>query len=250
MKRLINTVFLTAEWRNLAMLNYEVRPGLLASYLPAGTELDLFDGRACVSVVAFQFCNTRVRGIAIPFHRFFEEVNLRFYVRRTVGNEVRRGVVFIRELVPRRAIAWVARWVYNENYSRCAMQHRIDVAEGAGEAPGQIAGAYYGWQFGGSGYQLNLQTQGQACALACGSEQEFIAEHYWGFARQRNGSTMEYRVEHPPWRVWETSAASLAGDMVKLYGPDFAPYLAGPPASAFLADGSPVAVYRGKRITA
>src|ERR1700730_14672902 len=108
--------FLTAEWRNLAMLNYEVEPSLLSPFIPSGTEIDRWDDKTFVSLVGFRFLNTRVRGIPIPFHRNFEEVNLRFYVRRTVGDEVRRGVVFIKEIVPRWAIAAVARSVYNERY--------------------------------------------------------------------------------------------------------------------------------------
>src|SRR5438128_566574 len=118
--------FLTAEWRNLVMLNYAVDPRLLEKFVPAGTELDTWQGKTFVSLVGFRFLNTRVRGIAIPFHRNFNEVNLRFYVRRLEGNEVRRGVVFIREIVPRRAIATVARVAYNEPYVALPMSHRIE----------------------------------------------------------------------------------------------------------------------------
>ena len=99
--------FLTARWVDLAMVNYEVDPALVRALVPAGTELDLWSGRCLVSVVGFQFLETRVLGLALPFHRNFEEVNLRFYVRRTVGDEARRGVVFVKEIVPRRAIAWM-----------------------------------------------------------------------------------------------------------------------------------------------
>src|SRR5689334_1903898 len=103
------------------MINYEVDPGILAERTPRGTEIDTWNGRCFLSIVGFQFVDTHVLGIAIPFHRNFVEVNLRFYVRRVVGDEVRRGVVFIKELVPRRALAWVANLVYNENYQALAM---------------------------------------------------------------------------------------------------------------------------------
>jgi Uncharacterized conserved protein (COG2071) len=109
-------VFLTAEWRALAMLNYEVDASLLRHFVPAGTELDCWQGKTLVSLVGFRFLKTRVLGIPIPFHRNFDEVNLRFYVRRAEATEVKRGVVFIREIVPRRAIAAVARAFYNERY--------------------------------------------------------------------------------------------------------------------------------------
>src|SRR5436305_10870786 len=117
-------VFLTAAWHHLVMLNYEVPPALLASRVPAGTSLDFWNGKTYLSVVGFLFLQTKVLGIPIPFHRDFEEVNLRFYLRR----EERRGVGFIKEIVPLRAIAAVARIVYNENYVALPMRHRIEPA--------------------------------------------------------------------------------------------------------------------------
>src|SRR5579871_3872040 len=114
-------IFLTAEWRNLLLFNYAVDPGLLASLVPRGTGIDPFEGVAFISLVAFEFNRTHLRGFAVPFHQAFEEVNLRFYVRR--GEK--RGVVFIRELVPKRAVAAIARLIFNENYSYAPMSHRI-----------------------------------------------------------------------------------------------------------------------------
>ncbi|MDE0204502.1 MAG: DUF2071 domain-containing protein, partial [Candidatus Tectomicrobia bacterium] len=99
-------VFLSANWRHLVMVNYEVDPNLLRSWLPAGVELDTWQGRTLASVVGFEFLATRVLGVQVPGHQDFHEVNLRFYVRRRVGGGWRRGVVFVKELVPRRAIAW------------------------------------------------------------------------------------------------------------------------------------------------
>src|SRR5262249_61320330 len=124
--------FLTAEWRMLAMLNYVVDPAMVADLVPRGTELDSFGGQTYISLVGFRFERTRVRGLWIPFHSDFDEVNLRFYVRRTAGGEVRRGVVFVREVVPRRAIAAVANAVYHEHYAALPMRHRIagPVSEG------------------------------------------------------------------------------------------------------------------------
>jgi uncharacterized protein YqjF (DUF2071 family) len=98
-------VFLTAEWRNLAMLNYEVDQSLLLPFVPSGTTLDQWEGKTYVSLVGFRFLKTRVLGLPVPFHTNFDEVNLRFYVRRRIAGDVRRGVVFIREIVPRWAIA-------------------------------------------------------------------------------------------------------------------------------------------------
>src|SRR6188508_3046287 len=117
--------FLTAEWRDLAMLNFVADPQVLQPLVPAGTELDFHRGETYLSVVGFMFLDTRVLGAPIPFHRNFEEVNLRFYVRRQTPEGWRRGVAFVRELVPRQAIALVARLFYNEPYSAFPMRHGI-----------------------------------------------------------------------------------------------------------------------------
>jgi uncharacterized protein YqjF (DUF2071 family) len=133
-------IFLTAEWRDLVLLNYEVDPGLLVPYVPRGTELDYWNSKAFVSLVGFRFVNTKVFGVPIPLHSNFTEANLRFYVRRREQGEVRRGVVFIREIVPRPAIALVARTFYNENYVTLPMTHTIEKYENGSSQP-RTAGA-------------------------------------------------------------------------------------------------------------
>jgi uncharacterized protein YqjF (DUF2071 family) len=234
-------VFLTAEWKHLAMLNYEIEPALLAPFVPAGTELDLWNGKVLVSVVGFLFLQTRVFGIPIPCHRNFEEVNLRLYVRRKAKNGWRHGVVFIKEIVPRAAIALTARKLYNEPYIALPMAHRIEVESGLMKSAG------YSWRFAGRQNDLKLTTRGKAQPLTEGSEAEFITEHYWGYNRQRDGSTMEYRVEHPRWRVYDVVEARLDCDVAGLYGEQFCDRLDRKPSSAFLAEGSPVTVYQGVR---
>ena len=236
--------FLSAEWRWLAMLNYRVEPSLLAPLVPAGTELDAWQGTTFVSVVCFLFRRTRLLGLPIPFHRNFEELNLRFYVRRAQGPDTRRGVVFVKELVPRRAIATVARLVYNEPYRALPMRHQIDLDASTGD-PTYVE---YGWRLGGRWARVSVVPRGPSAPIATGSEEEFITEHYWGYTRQRDGSTVEYEVEHPRWRVWQASEATLDADVEALYGADFARVLAGRPSSAFLADGSAVRVMRPVRL--
>jgi hypothetical protein len=227
-------VFLTAEWRHLAMLNYVVDAQLLRALVPKGTELDFFNGRAYVSLVGFRFLNTKVLGVLIPFHRDFDEVNLRFYVRRNVGGELRRGVVFIREVVPKRAIAAVARSLYNEKYVALPMKHHI--------APELLR---YEW---GDHSKLELIPMGNPLLAADGSEEQFITEHYWGYTVQRDGGSIEYKVTHVPWRLWQARSARFEGDAVSLYGEEFAWILSRQPDSAFLAEGSAVQVMRGVRI--
>src|SRR5882672_11366216 len=167
--------FLTADWRYLAMVNYEVDPVLLAPYVPAGTELDRFDGKAFVSLVGFRFLSTKILGIPIPFHRNFDEVNLRFYVRRCVDGVVKRGVVFLREIVPRRAIAAVARLAYSENYRRLPMAHRISSSDG-------VLSIEYAWRLGSIWNSLTVQAVGKPHPMPDGSAEQFIAEHYWGYS--------------------------------------------------------------------
>lgn len=222
----------------LAMLNYAIEPHLLADLVPAGTELDQFGGHTYVSLVGFRFLHTRIRGIWIPFHSDFDEVNLRFYVRRSAGGEVRRGVVFVREIVPRYAIAKVAQLAYGERYLALPMRHRVSGPTSEG---GRVR-AEYGWRIGGQWNTLRMEAEGRAAAPASGSLQQFITEHYWGYARQRDGRTVEYEVAHDPWRVWTAASATFEGDCSAIYGAELASCLRRPADSAFLAEGSSVAV--------
>lgn len=224
------------------MLNYEVEPAILMPFVPHGTELDFWSGRTFVSLVGFLFQKTRVCGIPIPFHRNFEEINLRFYVRRRTDDGWRRGVVFIKELVPRTVIAFVARKFYNENYVALPMSHQIEKSDE------EIKFASYFWRFNGRENFLKVATRGQAQPTVEGLLQEFIAEHYWGYSAQRDGSTLEYRVEHPRWQVWGAQAAELHCDIAKLFGEKFRDSLNRSPSSAFLADGSDVKVYKGIKL--
>ena len=237
-----NGIFLRAEWRNLAMLNYEVDPALLARFVPAGTELDRWNGKVFISLVGFCFLKTQVCGISIPFHRNFEEVNVRFYVRRTEGSEIKRGVVFIKEIVPRRAVAIVARTIYNERYLALPMSHKI---EGTSESGLFVQ---YGWRSGRGWNRMSLVTEGSPAIPEQDSEEQFITEHYWGYAAQRNGGTVEYRVTHPSWRVWSGVGGRLEGDVSELYGQELGMILRGKPSSAFLAEGSEVTLSRGRKM--
>jgi len=230
-------VFLKAEWRSLVMLNYAVDPGLLRARAPIGTTLDFFEGKTYVSLVGFRFLETRVLGVAVPFHCNFDEVNLRFYVRRCEGGTVRRGTVFIREIVPRHAIATIARLAYNEPYIALPMKHTISEA-----------GAEYEWCVNGRWNRVYAEREGAPSLPAEGSQQQFIAEHYWGYTARRHGGCQEYRVEHEPWRVWSASHAGFEGDATELYGADLAAVLNRPSDSALIAEGSPVSVYEGRRI--
>ena len=237
------SVFLSAEWRDLVMLNYEVSPRLLQPYVPRGTELDSFEGKTFVSVVGFRFLKTRLFGIlSIPFHTDFDEVNLRFYVRRDDAGTYKRGVVFVREIVPRRAIALVARLAYRENYVALPMKHKIATNNAT-------VSADYQWKLNGQWCRLHAQAAQPSIQLAEGSLEQFITEHYWGYAAQPGGGCKEYQVVHTPWRVWTAADAGVGGDCEPLYGAEFSRILNRQPDSAFIADGSPVCVFQGRRIS-
>jgi len=235
-------VFLSAEWRNLVMLNYEIDPDILRSRVPHGTEVDSFQGKTFVSLVGFQFLRTKLFGILpVPFHTDFEEVNLRFYVRRREGNEVRRGVVFIREIVPKRVVVQLARLIYGENYSYCPMRHDV-------RANGTRRTAEYQWKLNSNWCTLHAEAAGDAALPKEQSLEQFITEHYWGYV-SRQGSCLEYRVSHEPWRVWTCATGSFEGNGEPLYGPELGGTLRRPPSSAFIADGSAVLVFAGRRIS-
>jgi uncharacterized protein YqjF (DUF2071 family) len=226
--------FLTANWRYLAMLNFAIDPAILEPLVPPGTEIDFEDGETFVSVVGFLFLDTRLLGFPIPLHRDFEEVNLRFYVRKKSADTWRRGVVFIRELVPKRAIAIVARTFYGEPYLALPMKHDIEHVD-------LKVSVEYSWRRGSKWESLKLSASGEPQSIPAGSHAEFITEHYWGYTKTRAGCS-DYRVEHPRWKVWKAEQFELRADVAALYGEQFAKALSQPPRSAFIADGSPIEV--------
>lgn len=229
--------FLTAEWRDLVMVNYEVDPSLLAARAPSGTELDLYEGRCFVSLVGFMFLNTRVMDFLIPFHVNFEEVNLRFYVRRDTGAEVRRGVVFVKEIVPRTAIAWVARSLYGEPYERWTMSN-------------DRSGVHveYSWRKGSTANHISISRGNSLGVPEANSHGEFIIEHYWGYTRRGAALTDEYRVEHPKWELFEAVSSEIGVDFGGTYGGEFAFLSDQKPYSVLLAKGSEISVHKGEKI--
>jgi uncharacterized protein len=224
--------FLTAEWRHLVMLNFEVPRECLAPLVPLGTEIDEFEGRCLVSIVAFEFAEARVFGVKIPGHQLFPEVNLRFYVRRWTGTEWRRGVVFIKELVPRRMVAFVARHSFGQNFEYAPMQHRVER-----DAAGVPSHVQYEWTYRGHECYLSTDIGG----LADEPEQLFVAEHYYAYANE-HGELAEYHVAHPLWRLFSLRNLRFELNAESVYGDAIGLRLNDPASSAVYADGSRVAV--------
>lgn len=236
------STFLTAEWRKLVMAQYEVDPALLAPWLPSGVELDLYQGICYVSLIGFLFDRVRVKGISIPFHTRFEEVNLRFYVARTAADGTRRrGVVFVREFVPRTAITFIANLLYEEPYATLPMSHSIHATPNA-----LFVG--YRWGHPSNWQRLTVEALPSALEMGPGGIEEFVTEHYWGYTRRSDGCTSEYGVQHPRWTVYPIQNYSVEVDFAALYGPAFASLGSQAPAHVLLAEGSEVSVSSGTRL--
>jgi len=232
---------MTASWRHLVMLSYDIDPDILMPMVPTETQLDMWNGRCFVSLVGFMFEDSRLCGVPIPFHGSFEEVNLRFYVKRVAEGETRRAVVFIKELVPKRAVAMVAKMLYSEPYLALPMSHEHEKNEGR-----DLQSAVYRWTHNRQECEIGIEVDSPMALPDIGSIEEFIAEHYWGYTRLDDTKTAEYRVTHPQWRVARAERAWRKCDAASLYGEQFEACLAAKPVSAFLADGSEIAVFPRK----
>ncbi len=242
--------FLTAAWHDLVMATWAIDPALLRPHLAPGTELDLWKGDALASIVAFDFRDTRVLGLRVPFHVRFPEVNLRFYVRRTMPDgSVRRGVTFIQEMVPRWAIAFVARTFYGEPYvARPMRRAAVPEAQLTEASSGALRSLAYEWKRDGAWERVLAMSNTPPRPMRRDSIEAFIAEHYWGYTRRPGKPTLEYQVVHAPWNISLAADCLIEADLAALYGARVAAALQAPTLSTFIAEGSSVAVYRGQPI--
>ncbi len=233
--------FLKAEWKNLALFNYEVDAKILEKYLPSGTEIDLWNNKCYVSLVGFMFKNTKVLGLKVPFHVDFEEVNLRFYVKRFENGEWKRGVVFIKEIVPKKAITFIANTLYQENYETQKMRHEIIENENSNTF-------IYQWKKDENWNTIQLETEKNPTEIKVDSEAEFITEHYFGYTKIDLETTFEYEVQHPRWEQFEVLDYNVAIDFRKTYGRDFECLQTEKPISVFLAKGSDIKVKNKRKL--
>jgi uncharacterized protein YqjF (DUF2071 family) len=232
--------FLTAQWRNLIILTYAVDPKSIIDYVPLGTTLDSWRGKALVSIIGFQFLETKILGAPVPFHQDFEEVNLRFYVRRGTNGDTRRGVVFIREMVPRPMVGGMARLLYREPYVVVPMRSRVD--------PGPPPDVQYQWDSGGHWCTLAGKGEGDGAEAAPGSIEEFVTVRHWGYNGEPGKNTLEYQVDHPRWRLWHVEHKRAEYKADALCGMELARQLT-LPISVVIADGSAVTVHWRSQIT-
>lgn len=233
--------FLRAEWRKLAIANYAIEKELLGKYLPSGTELDLWNGNCFVSLIGFMFINTKLLGIKIPFHTSFEEVNLRFYVKRFDNGEWKRGVVFIKEIVPKPALTFVANTIYKENYETLPMEHFWCTED-------NLRAIHYKWKKNNKWNSIKIKASTQKFNIEPNSETEFITEHYWGYAKVNNHKTNEYEVTHPKWKAYKVNDYDIDVDFGATYGQKFEFLNSTNPTSVMLAEGSEITVENKKTI--
>lgn len=227
--------FLKAEWKNLALFNYEVDARILEKYVPVGTEIDLWNNKCYVSLVGFMFKNTKVLGVKIPFHVNFEEVNLRFYVKRFENGEWKRGVVFIKEIVPKKAITFIANTLYQEHYETQKMNHEIIEND-------TTQTFVYQWRNNEKWNTIELETEKKPTEIEIDSEAEFITEHYFGYTKIDEENTFEYEVQHPRWKQFRVLNHKIDVDFQENYGNDFEFLETTIPTSIFLAKGSAIEV--------
>ncbi len=236
-------IFLSARWEYLAMFNYEVDAAILKPHLPPHTELDLYNGKAIVSVVGFLFNNTSVLGIKWPGFVNFEEVNLRYYLKYFDGKECKRGVGFISEIVPQFLVSGIANLFYNEHYSTAKMNHSINQIDNKLEVT-------YNWKKKNQDWNsMWVKAKPALIDIISGSQEEFIFEHYYGYNKLNNTTSIEYSLAHPRWQVYPVTDYKLDCNIEKLYGPSFVPFIQNiKPVSVFLAKGSEVLVKMPKKL--
>ena len=227
--------FLTARWENLIMANYEVEPSILLPYLPKGVELDFHQGKTYVSLVGFLFKNSSIFGIPIPFLGTFEEINLRFYVKRKTTAGYQRGVVFINETVPYKPVAWLANKLYKEHYIAIPTKHSMQFRD-------RIKEIQYQWKTNRIWNRISVSAGIEKREMERGSLEEFIFEHYYGYTKISESRTQEYRIHHPRWQVNDVAQFNIYCDFLSMYGPAFSHLSGNVPSSVILAEGSDISV--------
>lgn len=226
---------MTARWENLIMANYAIDEAKLKEYLPNGVEIDLYQGKAYVSLVGFLFKNSRIFGMPIPLLGTFEEINLRFYVKRKESNGYKRGVVFINETVPYKPVAWLANKLYKEHYISIPTKNHIKTFKSHKEVE-------FKWKTSSQWNKIGVEANIFSEEMEHGSFQEFIFEHYYGYTRLNGSSSQEYRIHHPRWKVNRVTKYDINCNFAEMYGPAFADLTHQEPKDIFIAEGSNVSI--------
>lgn len=228
-------LFLKANWENIIMANYEIDPKILSPFLPKGVELDLFNEKCYISLVGFMFKKTKLFNVPIPFFGNFEEINLRFYVKRKEGTVLKRGVVFINETIPYPIVAWTANKLYNEHYTVVPTKHEIIEEK-------SFKKVKFEWLLNKKWNSIAVTTATTSEKMKPNSLESFIYEHYYGYTKTADNETEEYKLQHPSWKVSEVLDYKIECDFEAMYGKSFSVLDQTKPEAVFIADGSAVAI--------
>jgi uncharacterized protein YqjF (DUF2071 family) len=228
-------IFLRANWENIIMVNYEIDPNVLLPFLPKGVELDLYQGKAYISLVGFMFKNTTLFSVPIPKFGTFEEINLRFYVIRKEENQIKRGVVFINETIPYKIVAWIANVLYKEHYTVVPTKHTI-TKEGKNQK------VTFEWMVNKKWNSIHVENAISTQKTQQNSLEKFIYEHYYGYTKINENKTEEYRLHHPSWKIHDVIDYQISCDFEAMYGQSFSCLNHTKPAAVFIAEGSSVAI--------
>lgn len=232
----MKTHLLRAEWNNIIMANYAVPKELLLPYVPYKTELDFFESETYVTLAGFMFLNTQMLGFDIPFHSNFEEVTLRFYVKSTRGLAAKRGVVFIKEIVPKYAITLLANTVFGQNYMTLKMKSfHQDMGDHMETA--------YEWKHLDKWNKLTAKAGKRSTPIRQNRFNEFIADHYYGFRKNGETKTYQYEVEHELWETFNVIDYSVNCDFGSLFGNEFSILNKEKPKSVFMLKGSEIRIH-------
>jgi uncharacterized protein YqjF (DUF2071 family) len=230
----MSRTFLKASWENLIMANYEIEPSILEPYLPKGVELDFFNNKTYVSLVGFMFNKTRLFGVPIPFFGSFEEINLRFYVRKVENRKIKKGVVFINETVPFKVVALLANKLYKEHYISIPTKNTIDITE--------HKHIKYEWRVDNKWNSIAVKSDTDKYKIEQATIEEYIFERYFGFTKLSNFSSQEYKINHPKWMINKVLNTHINCDFRTMYGDAFLVLNNQKPDSVLLAEGSQVSV--------
>jgi len=230
----MGNTFLRANWENLIMANYEIDPSVLEQYLPKGVELDFYNNKTFVSLVGFMFKKTSLFGIPIPFFGSFEEINLRFYVRKIENRKIKKGVVFINETVPFKIVALLANKLYKEHYISIPTKNSIVISD--------HKHLKYEWKINNKWNAIAVKADTNQYEITKDTIEEFIFERYFGFTKLSDTSTQEYKIHHPKWMTHKIINSHIDCDFGSMYGDSFSGLNNQKPDSIILAEGSQVSV--------
>ena len=202
---------LEMRWRDTLFAHWPVDPSLVAERLPAGLDVDSYDGDAYLGVVPFEMADLRPRGS--PVGLSFGELNLRTYVRR----DGEPGVYFFSLDADDRLGVGVARTAFRLPYYRAEMS--IDRRDEtvrfrsrrthAGEPP--------------LSFEARYRPEGEPFVADPGSLESFLVERYRFFTADDRGRLWVGDIEHEPWQLRRASATVARNDTFAANGFDDRP---------------------------